>query len=318
MPTNTITFPGQTIKRGTGIPQGRVIRYGYDPQKGFDNAIEYSGISQTELNQLFQNYVAQGIACELILHDDVGELRVTDSTPIFTIDSWEIVAEDERNDGLSHPTMVALDDAYGEVILFLRASLEDNTSGDDVYNALLNMPYNMSEADAQTATRFYDLQVRQSTDYRVAQYVLRHKTNVSNRWQVNITDVGVNTIYSPAQLLTEVTDSGLWIFPLPERLQFKIGAIPPIVPDENQTVPYFWGWLKGPSTESNAANNRIPNAAPPVPAYRRLRAPCLRRGNALPDFYNRRCVCEVRSFAVAQWWVPDPWNQTVSSSCVSF
>lgn len=256
--STTINFPQETIKRGYSFPMGQRYTYDYDPSRGFSTVTAYKGISQTELIALQQSIIAQGIACRLELYEDIGELHVDDSTLQYTIDSWEIVGSDESVDGLSHPLMTHLYYKYSTLGLqaYLRASLESNISDVAVFNYLNPVTRPESPLTITEATQiraFYVLQQSGSTNYRSAQYVLRHKTNVSNRWQANVSDVGVENIYTPAQLLTEVTSSGSWIFPLPDRLQYKIAAIPPQGPVTN----YLWGWLKSTSTESNIANNRV-------------------------------------------------------------
>ncbi len=128
-------------------------------------------------------------------------------------------------------------------------------SVDDIVAKILSGPA-FSGVTAENKTilgRFLGLNFRGSTDYQRQQYVLRHTTNVSNRWQTNVSDFNVDYIYSTGSLLSECQNTGLWILPLPARLAFKIGQIP--VPQFRDN--YFWGWKKGASTETTAANNRI-------------------------------------------------------------
>jgi len=241
-----------TIKKGSPFPQGQRYTIDYDPQRGFTYYSDYFGGSQEQLLALQQTMIQNGVACRLELYEDVGTLHVDDSTSQWTIDSWEIAGSSESVDGLAHPTMLALfAGGLDTNVAKMRQALQDNQSVDDFYNDLVNSGF--SPTDAETASNFYILQQRGQTAFRQPSYVLRHRTNVSNRWQANVSDVGVNTIYTPAQLLTEVTSSGVWIFPLPPRLQFKLAAIPPLAPEAG----YLWGWLKSPSVETTAANNRV-------------------------------------------------------------
>lgn len=258
---NNLFFAQETIKRGSPFPQGQEIIIDYDPSRGFIYRTRYDGISQTQLAALQQSIIANGVACRLRFFKDVGTLDVDDSTSEYTIDSWEIVGNEESKDGLSHPSIIAIIDAYqagagaangtaGDVFAAIRAALDDNENTTDTFTngSPLLAPY------AGTLVEFaYTLQQRGSGAFRYGQYVLRHRTNVSNRWLANVADVGIDQVYTTAQLLTEVTDSGLWIFPLPPRLQFKLAAIPAPVPQTN----YLWGWLKAASTETTAANNRV-------------------------------------------------------------
>lgn len=252
-----INFGGSTVKTGSPFPQGQRITYRYDPSRGFTTIVDVKGFSQTQLQQLYNQYVANGISCELSFWEDIGSIHIDDSTQEFTIDSWQILGNEESRDGFSKPEFISAlgksgdatpaDDALSQ----LRKFLADEASVTDVNNYLTD--HDWDTAAALLISRFYSLQQRGSPDYRQGDYVLRHTTNVSNRWQVNIADFGVDQIYTPAQLLSEVSDSGLWIFPLPDRLQFKVSSIPVQGPQNN----YLWGWLKSASTETNTANNRV-------------------------------------------------------------
>lgn len=210
---------------------------------------------------LQQDYVRQGIACDLDYDQgDSATLSVEDATYAYTIDSWEIVGNEESRDALSHPNLLngiaALGYAPYSVIAVMRSDLASEIpphavgavtvgafdAGGDLF------PF----ANTIVET-FYDLQCRGMTEYRRQQYVLRHKTNVPSRWTTNIADVAVDQIYTTAQLLTEVQDATLWIFPLPPRLVYKISQIP--VP--TAISGFIWGWLKSASTETTSAHNRV-------------------------------------------------------------
>lgn len=254
-----ITFGGATIKTGNVFPQGQRITYKSDPSRGFSTIADFKGFSQTQLLAQYNQYVANGIACELTLYEDIGTLHVDDSTQEYTIDSWQILGNEESKDGFSHPSfLAALEGSTGDkfvtsgvALAQMQTFLSNDASTDDVDDYLFVHGY--SGANSDIIGQFYTLKLQGATDYRQGNYVLRHTTNVSNRWQANISDFGIDEIYTPAQLLSEVSDSGLWIFPLPGRLQYKLAAIPPLGPQD----AYLWGWLKSASTETNAANNRI-------------------------------------------------------------
>jgi hypothetical protein len=251
-----INFLGETIKRGLGLPQGQYVKYKYDPARGFSSDIHWKGISQTQLIALYNSVVSQGIACELNLFEDEGELTAENSTLEFTIDSWEFIGADEKKFGLSHPTLQAIisNDSPASPSAVMTSLLNSLQSNDDTDVVATNMGnFGFNDADTDAILGFYYLQQSGATDYDYGQYSVRHKTNVSNRWQINVSDIGVKQIYTPAQFLTEVSDSGVWIFPMPPRLQFKASFIPP----DPAQPDYLWGWLKSTSTESNAANNRV-------------------------------------------------------------
>lgn len=87
------------------------------------------------------------------------------------------------------------------------------------------------------------------------QYTLRHTTNASNRGYYNVADSNVNAIYTQAQFFSEISNSGLWIFPAPTEI---IGALNSIFTGLG-TAPtnYLKGALKGGSSRVTAANNRV-------------------------------------------------------------
>lgn len=248
--------------RGTLQPQLQSETWGFDPTRGVTYRCEYKGASQALMRTLAQNYVAQGIGVTLTYNQgDTATLEIDNSTPggggdgiSDTIDTWQIVGNDMSYDLLMHPALInalaAVTPAIvvDDVIAAMRSNLHADTketnafsSGGDLYGA------------PEIVRRFYRLAIRGSDEYRRAQYVLRHTTNAPNRYAVNVADFGIEQIYTTAELLTECQDSALWAYPMPGRLAYKINAIVAPEPRDN----YLWGWLKSPSTETTAANNRI-------------------------------------------------------------
>jgi hypothetical protein len=197
---------------------------------------------------LQNTYVNLGIACRLIaLQGDTSMLEIDDSSYSNLIDSWEIVANEESRDGFEHPKMKAAG-ATATQISKMRQFLESNTD-----SAVAFADAGLSALAATNAQGLYILQQLGSTNYRRGQYVLRHRTNAPSRWAANVADIGVDKIYTTSQLLSEVTSSGLWVYPLPFRMQYKISSIPSPGTYSN----YQWGWLKSATTETTAPNNRI-------------------------------------------------------------
>jgi hypothetical protein len=234
--------------RGSLLPFLQDTAYDFDPTRGYIFRLNYKGASQQQMLNLQQDYVRNGIACRLIFHQgDAASLEVEDSTQQFTLDVWQLLANEESRDGLSHPVLLNYLDE--DDIALMRQHLENNDEIVDVFTG----SGDLAAFNGTPVPGFYELQQRGATDYRRGNYVLKHTTNAPNRWTSNIADVGVDQIYTPAQLLSEVQDSGLWINPIPGRLAYKIANIPTQGPESE----YLWGWLKSGSTETTAANNRI-------------------------------------------------------------
>lgn len=245
-----------TIKRGSLFPQSQKVIIRYDPQSGIVIDNDWKGAGQPEMLALFQDYVASGIACQISYQNDIADLQSSDSTQQTTLDTWEVVGNEESVDGLSHPTVTQI--ASADQVAAMRAGLENITTALTTtvgIITILNKPVfdGISDGDKFVLLDFMDLQVRGSTEYRKASYCVRHTTNAPSRNLPNIADVGVNNIYTVAQFLTEVQSSALWLFPMPANLVYQIANIPTPLPKTG----YLWGWLKSPPVKATAANNRI-------------------------------------------------------------
>lgn len=236
----------ERIVKGSLRPFLRRTTYDYDPTRGYLVREEFEGASQALMLVYQRDCVRAGIACRLVFERDMATLELEDSTQQYTLDNWQILANEESRDGLSHPTVLSL--ATDEQIALIRGHLEANDSPDTAF-----ADPDLAGLAGGPVQRFYALQQRGSENYRRSHYVIRHTTNAPNRWAVNVADVNVGMIYTPAQLFTEVQDPFLWIYPMPARLVFKLASIPAPTFQAN----YLWGWLKGAATETTAANNRI-------------------------------------------------------------
>ena len=88
-----------------------------------------------------------------------------------------------------------------------------------------------------------------------------HTTNSPSYWSANISDSNVNCTYSLSRLIAELTDTGLWNFPLPGRLNYKITAAHNAFNSSLSTTAkaragYMVGWLKSPSGEASVGRSR--------------------------------------------------------------
>jgi hypothetical protein len=247
-----------TIVRGIDDPQVQRAIFDYDPQRGWTTITEVEGASQAKINALAQQYVANGIACRVVLEKDKGSIEAHDSTINFVLDVWQVLGNRESRDVLSHPTVLSL--ATNDQVAAMRAGINNLSIGTGTvsgavaniftsYPALAGLP----APSVAILSRFIGLVLRGSTDYFASQYVIRHTTNVPARWQTNVADINVGSIYTRPSLIAEATNPNLWILPMPARLVYKIQQIPAPTPQ----AFYQWGFLKDPSTEITAASNRI-------------------------------------------------------------
>jgi hypothetical protein len=259
------TVPTETLVKGNWYPQLQLQRAKFDPLRGWGYQYRWKGANQTLMLPVFADCANAGMACDCTFEKDMAVLEVTDSTSEYTIDSWEIHANEEVRDLFSLPVIVQAvgnDVGYGangatDVFTAVREALAANDTLTQLVDALNTFP-DLSGTSIGYLEYIYTMYQQGTTGFRRQQYVLKHKTNVSNRWSANIADYGIDNIYTPAQLISEVTNYGLWIFPLPDRLVYKLLAIPvPVSSGFLSGENYLWGWLKSGSTETTEALNRI-------------------------------------------------------------
>jgi len=238
--------------KGSLLPYLQNEVWDFDPIRGYIHSFNFKGASQPAMLGLQQDFVRAGIACRLIYHQgETAGLEVEDGTQQYTIDQWQILGNEERPDWMLHPTVQALviSDEIQDDFGTMRQGLLDGTGGDQLFENGGPVDY----LQGGPVDRMYRQALAGDTAFLRPQYVLRHTTNAPNRWAVNIADFGIEKIYTPAQLLSEAQSSALWIFPLPARLAYKIANI-----EAPTFQPFYqWGWLKQPSTETNAPHNRI-------------------------------------------------------------
>lgn len=278
-------LPASTA-RGLTVPLCYRTIYKFDPVRGWVTQYEYHGIGLEEAESLSNWAALSGMANELTEEGDKATLSITDATSEYAIDSWEIVATEDTPDLLSHPTLTeavgsltgfdypgeggSVGTDFSQVFQSMRQSLENNDNLYDFSNDGIISYYFVDDSDPDTkevtwnaqgqiVATFYQLYQQGTTGFRNPQYVLRHKANISNRWTVFVQDWGVEEIYTPAQMLSEVGSAGLWVFPLPASMQFTLANIPiPMVGQQpTTTTGYQWGWLKSATTRTTEGLNRV-------------------------------------------------------------
>ncbi len=244
-----------TVKRGTILPQAQRIVTRFTPTGGWEKTLDFNGAGQDQMVAMAYDYIRNGCSVDIVEEFDKASLVVTDGTNQFTLDTWEIIGNDLTLDIFGIPSLTVF--ATGNQIASIRDFVTNfpvGTIADVIQNFLDTAIFAAWTFDQKSlAYQLILLYIRGTTDYPYAQYTVRHTTNASNRWQVNISDFGANSCYTPAQAMTEFQDSSLWAIPMPGRLVYKLSQIP--VPEFRSF--YQWGYRKLPSTEGTAANNRI-------------------------------------------------------------
>jgi hypothetical protein len=259
--------------RGDLAPKEQSRTYKWSPNSGGSVNQTFRNFDEDLMNQLAGQYEAAGVAYEVTVAHDVCTLTTQDSNgsgsgsgDSAVVDSWQIVANNTSPAIDFNPVVysgiyseVGSDTAVRDRLNLLRDSARGNIVkvGATPYTTAEFRAYLIAQSDPYCA-RILDYLIGDVNSYASADYVLRHTTNVSNRWNSNVSDDYVLRVYSTAELLSEVQNAGLWIYPLPGRLAYKINALSTsLIADYGSRDYQAWGWLKQPSTESTAANNRV-------------------------------------------------------------
>lgn len=281
-------MPTAPIIRGNDEPQLQRIRYTQNASTGGQVTEEWKGGSTTKMTAKWNAnvYLVQG--AEMTFEKDVAELRLiwggspsggsggsggTNSLQL-TIDRWEVPEPKTEKPRFNHPTMRS----WLEVLASLAggtASTEDKiinylaTLNRGVANNAPTKSVFVSSADGLSGwdslspdgqnyiKRAYQAVLQGQTHYQSSQYSLRHTTNTPNYWSRNVADNNVNRIYTQSQLIAECTDSNLWYFPLPGRLQYKLAASYADFAAQTPTrANYQIGWLKSASSETTTGRSR--------------------------------------------------------------
>lgn len=232
------------------VRQPDTIRF--DPNRGVVVEQSYEAAGLTTLNQIAIAYQAAGWQYNFTPSGTVSRIVSSASGPAAgqpetTTDTWQILANEIQKDVKEHPTFLAMEESYPGTIGYVVRDV-------DLYNSGQSPGSPAPDAGATAdASKLFHLLKRGATHYALSQYVLKHTTNVSNRYGVNISDVNIEKLYTTTQLLAEVTSGALWTFPMPPRLVYKLQAIPSATARTN----YLWSWRKLASTETTTANNRV-------------------------------------------------------------
>lgn len=240
----------------------------FNPSTGYLYRASLKGASSALMSQSQQTYAASGMSCRFtIKNNDTSTLEVEDPTQQYAIDIWEVVEENLNVDLFSTRGWLDRIAAYsnGDAInAAIRDALANNYSIYSVGTADWPIINTLNDADLVYMSQLYSLYQRGTTDQRQFNYIVRHTANVPARgwtWASDLVDQNINAIYSNSHLQIELADPS-WAYPLPDLLVAKLAKINAAAPaDVNEQSAsgntWQWGWLKGGSNATTAANNRI-------------------------------------------------------------
>jgi hypothetical protein len=248
--------------RGTPDAQRQRRTRRYNPDGGYIESSDFASFSEAQIIQLFNWAAGQGLEAEMTSKFGRHELTINDTRGETRIDRWEFGVSEEQPSVLQNPYLKqsyageALDGWELAVVfqaIHKGIKLVDAVEDEDVVAEHGSLPYALL---SDRAKRVFKAMKLGRTQYQTGLLVLRHTTNVSNRFNLNISDINENTIYYHSDFLAEVLDPALWLFPLPGRLEYKATSF------FNRNEPaaedhYLYGWLKSVSPETSVANQRV-------------------------------------------------------------
>jgi hypothetical protein len=237
-------------RRGTNLPLLQSVVRKYSPTTGYVEEFEFAGHDETQFSALAQQKYAAGYEYEWATRYGHQTMRVVDTSGQVAIDSWEVGMNKLSPSTFKNPRNIA---NVPEADLTIIKKFAQQDADYPSYATAL------AAITADEHSQALLARVHEGSDsYYASGYVLRHTTNVSNRYQVNVADQNVDLIYGTSELLSECQNSNLWNFPLPGRLAYKVQSLSTAFISRYGTRDrYEWGWLKSGSPESTAANNRV-------------------------------------------------------------
>ena len=259
-----------SILRGTRAPLRQKLTEKWSPTKGFTASYDWLGFGEDEMRALAAQYAELGLEYEFVNEHGAFTLRGmiagnggSNDGIQDTVDVWEIASQDEIVSSLKNPIYNStganpIPAAYLDLIGYAISHGTDIETAATALEGITGDIYATAIDDNAYAVRLFKRLVSDQTGFFDSRFVLRHTTNVSNRWAANIADIGVNQIYVTADLLSEVQSGALWKYPLPGRLAYKINALSSeLIARYGTQDDHQWGWLKGASSEMTGANNRV-------------------------------------------------------------
>jgi hypothetical protein len=232
---------------GSLLPVRTRIQRSYDPNKGMVIRQEFESAGDN-LGGIANQCIENGISFDETSSGRRSRISFESSGNTgggrdINTDTWQLMANELSDDVINHPRARAL------------PAVPDTNSLKNVLAQVKKFQENGTVATLTgDALLLYDLLTHGKDKYPVGQYVLMHTTNVAGSYAANISDLNVESTYSTAALVTEISDTSLWSNPCPARLIYKIQNIEAQIESDTYTL---WGWRKLPSKEIMTANNRI-------------------------------------------------------------
>jgi hypothetical protein len=261
MPVN----PTRVKKTGTLGPITKPFTIRFGPHEGQSLNTELTG----DINLLLAQAIAaeqQAASGELMVSPVLSKL--TSETPIggifingvyipeYVFDVWEIEANEMSESVFADPR-VKNSISYNDRAVIARAIADGSKFPDAIAALAADGLGTFTAPTAGNSLQLYNEMKKGQDAWAPFSYVLRHTSNVSPWSTYNIAENNVNLIYTFAQLMSEVTSSVNWTYPMPVNLQYAINQIPVQYAASDEAAYYQWGWLKKASRRQQCPNFRV-------------------------------------------------------------
>lgn len=220
----------------------------------------------------YYNFIIRFGASGTLLGADYGEIRelqvelpglLSSMSGVINelfFDQWELLTNEASDTIFANPRIIGgssplLSGNDKDVLSYssLKAITPSEAVAEINSSPLAPSPiYTEPNTTTGVAKQIYKEVLRGQVEYGKPTYVLRHTSYCSPQSTYNASVDGAMTIYTTAQLLSEV-GSG-WTYNLPPRLYSKISSIPTQVAPTDEADYYQWGWLKKITREPVMAN----------------------------------------------------------------
>jgi hypothetical protein len=171
-------------------------------------------------------------------------------------DQWELLTNEANDTIFANPLIVGGASPvlnYNDKTVLSKLALSGGTLVDavnmcnsDLDTAGGNLtapPGGAFVAPSSSAAKQLTLEIlKGQTEYMKPTYVLRHTSYCSPASVYNTRIDGEMNIYGTSDLLSEVGYG--WTYNCPMRIRSKIGSIPTQVAPGDESLYYYWGWLK--------------------------------------------------------------------------
>ena len=236
------------IVNGTMAPVRQPYHISYDPQHGQVIEVPWecagnnlAGIAAAyEKARVAYDWKPNARKSTLVARPTGGQLGIPDRS----VDEWQLLSNQLTERLSDHPRARALTPEERQDI---KDGLREDPPTEPQDTGL--------EGDALI---LYDKLYAGEDTYAIDQTVLRHTTNVSDRYQGNVANLNVGRIYTTAQLLAECQNGNFWNYPLPGEIQQTIESlVADFIEDNGQQDGWTIGWRKLRSVRNTVAGNRV-------------------------------------------------------------